>query len=403
MSGTPVYAPKLITELSDLTALETEWDALALANGMAMMSPACVMGWWRHLAPPTARPRVVAVFEASRLIGLAPFYLNLARPGGRLELRLPGIELAARLSPLATPGREWEVAGAVAGALARSAPRPHMIALESLPLASPWAPALRAQWPGAARPLRSRYQVHACPSVSLRAESFQAWLDGRSANFRGQMRRMRRRFAAAGGTARSSTLATLRADIGVFLDLHASRWREQGGSNILALGAGLAAMLEEIGTRLIPDDRFRLRILELDGQPISAQLFFACGGEVLYVNGGWDDRHARFKPAMLGILDVVEAAFQKGERRVDLGPGAHPYKLRFADGEDPVSWTILIPVGASLPLTCLRVAPIVGRTTLRNAFRRHLTPNQIDRYRALRARARGTCAQRAGEGPVDGA
>jgi hypothetical protein len=40
---------------------------------------------------------------------------------------------------------------------------------------------------------------------------------------------------------------------------------------------------------------------------------------------------------------------------------------------------------------------------LRNAFKRHLTPDQIDRYRALRARVRGTCEQRAGEGTADGA
>ena len=48
---------------------------------------------------------------------------------------------------------------------------------------------------------------------------------------------------------------------------------------------------------------------------------------------------------MLGILAVVEDAFERGEERVDLGLGGQHYKLRFADRNDPVESTNLIPGG----------------------------------------------------------
>ncbi len=112
--------------------LRSEWDELAVACALPLMAPATVMSWWRHLAPPSAEPRSVAVRDGKQLIGLAPFYVT-PEARQRVDYRLPGIELAARLSPLATPGREWEVAGVVAQALATARPRPDLIALEGHP------------------------------------------------------------------------------------------------------------------------------------------------------------------------------------------------------------------------------------------------------------------------------
>src|SRR5205085_1886435 len=131
----PVLVPELITELSDLDALEPAWDQLAVANRLPLMSPACVRAWWRHLAPATARPQVIVVTDEQQLVGLAPFYIDLARPARRL--RLPGIELAGRLAPLAEPGREREVAESAGPVLAGVTPRPELVALEGTPLSSP--------------------------------------------------------------------------------------------------------------------------------------------------------------------------------------------------------------------------------------------------------------------------
>jgi CelD/BcsL family acetyltransferase involved in cellulose biosynthesis len=150
-------------------------------------------------------------------------------------------------------------------------------------------------------------------------------------------------------------------------------------------------MLRDIGSTLLArEGRFRLQLLEVEGEPISAQLFMPTGGHVLYVNGGWDERFAQLKPPMLAILQEIEDAFARGERRVDLGIGVQPYKSRFADADEPVAWTIVMPIGARLPLTSLSVGPELARVALRDALKRRISEERINRYRAIRARLRRT-------------
>lgn len=389
-----MLAPKLITERSELEGVETRWDELAVTNRLPMMAPACVLAWWRHLAPPRAEPRTVLVYDGPELVGVAPFYVDLAKPRGRVDLRLPGIELAGRLAPLAEPGRERDVVEAVARTLAHGKPSLELLALEGLPRSSPWPAALSASWPGRFRPLVMRYQTQGCPTVSLDGGSFEGWMATKSPNFRGQMRRLRRRFGAAGGVTRTSTPETLRADVETFMRLHAQRWERRGESQLVSMRERLPAMLEDLGHGLLAQERFRMVVLEVDGRPISAQLFLAAGGHVLYVNGGWDERYAKLKPSMLGILATIERAFEQGERDVDLGLGAQPYKLRFADGDYRVMWMIMMPVDARLPLTGLRTTPMLAQAGLRNALKHRISRERIDRYRGLRTRLSGSLPTR---------
>jgi CelD/BcsL family acetyltransferase involved in cellulose biosynthesis len=380
-----VLEHELIVELDALERLYPEWDALALAGGQPQMAPAWVLAWWRHLAPADALPRAVAVRDRDELVGLAPFFIEAGRRG-RVDYRLPSIRISARLQPLAVPGREWEVAAAIAAALDSAIPRPDLIALEGGPLASHWPTALRDGWPGAIRPALRQYHVHGCPTVSLREQSFADWMAAKSSNFRGQMRRLRRQFDAAGGIARTSMPETLALDIGQFVRMHASRWEGRGESNLLAYGDRLAPMLDDAGRRLLDSERFQLRLLEIDGEPISAQLFLLAGGSALYMNGGWDERFAQYKPSMLGILGMIEDAFARGYRQLDLGLGEQPYKLRFADGNDPVAWSMLMIPGRRMALTRARTAPTLARNAARDSAKRMLTPEQADRLRALRQR-----------------
>jgi hypothetical protein len=67
-----VLSSEVITELSELDPLEPEWDELAVANRLPLMSPACFVAWWRQLSPPGAEPRIVAVRDGEQLVGLAP-------------------------------------------------------------------------------------------------------------------------------------------------------------------------------------------------------------------------------------------------------------------------------------------------------------------------------------------
>ncbi|HEX7292188.1 MAG TPA: GNAT family N-acetyltransferase [Conexibacter sp.] len=378
---------EIVVERERLDALAPDWHALAAACGEPLSAPAWMVTFARELGGAHETPRVVAVRDGERLVGLAPLCVDLERPRRAAGYRLMAGDMP-RATPLALPGREWEVAGAVAGALAAADPRPDSLALESIPVACGWPLALAEQWPTRVRPLMRRYFTMSSPTASLDHASFDAWLAAKSSNFRGQMRRMRRKFAQAGGSGRFATRATLHEDWAAMVRLHADRWEGRGASSIVAGGERLAAAYEAVGHRLLDEGGFRLRVLELDGEPISAQLFAAIGGEVIYLNGGWDERHAQFKPAMLGILDAIEDAIARGDRRMDLGPGAQPYKLRFADGDEPLAWSVLVPPGRSMPRVLAQTLPRTTWRELRTAAKRALPPERVERLRALRDRRR---------------
>jgi len=88
-----VLATELVTTQEALEPLSTDWDALAIACDRPQMAPGFVQAWWRHVAGPDARLRVVAVHDGERLVGIAPFYVDPSARRGRIDYRLPGIEL----------------------------------------------------------------------------------------------------------------------------------------------------------------------------------------------------------------------------------------------------------------------------------------------------------------------
>jgi CelD/BcsL family acetyltransferase involved in cellulose biosynthesis len=383
-----VLRGEAIVDVEALPAIAPAWDELAVANGRPQMAPAWALSWLRHLAPAGTQPRVLVVRDGERIAGVAPFFVDAAG-GGRVDYRIANIEMSAGLSLLAEPGREQEVAGVLAGVLREEAsPRPDLIAFEGVPLDSPWPQALRTAWPGRPRPPLRRYTTHPSPSIAMREEGLEAWLASKSSNFRQQMGRGRRKFAKAGGVSRASSPATLAADVETFVRLHTARWESKpGASNLVAFGDRLAPMLQEVGEALGPE-RFRLRLLELEGEPVAALIFLVAGGQALYLNCGWDERFAKFKPAMLALLDAVEESFERGDGHIDLGLGHESYKLRFADGDDPVAWTVLLVPGRRLPLTAARIAPTLVRAALRDASKRHLSEANVERLRGLRRRLR---------------
>ena len=373
---------ELLTERAELDDLVADWDRLASLCGQPLAAPAWMLGWLDHLAPAGALPRVVVVRDADRVVGLGPFFVE-AGAGGRVDYRLLGGAFP-RASPLADAGREWEVAGAVARALAGATPRPDAVALEGLSIGSPWPAALRDGWPGPVRPPCREYFVQGAPTASLAPGSFEAWVASLPSRTRRTERRRRRSLAAAGGASRASTAATLDDDVDAFLRLHARRWATRGEpSSIVALGDRMRAMLLDVGARALATGGLRLHLVEVGGEPIAAQLSAAVGGEVLLINGGWDPAFAALAPATLVVVDAIEDAFARGDRRIDFGPGEQAHKVTLADGSDPVSWTLLLAPTRRLALTCARTAPMLAGRAARDTLRRALTPAQRDRLRAL--------------------
>jgi CelD/BcsL family acetyltransferase involved in cellulose biosynthesis len=382
-----VLDAEVIDRLGALDDIVPGWDELAAANGRPQMAPAWAKGWLRHLAPEGTEPRIVVVRDGDRVVGVAPWYLSTA--SARTDYRIANIEMSAGLSLLAAPGREQEVAEELGRALnGRVTPPPDLLAFEGAPIDSPWPQAMRAAWPGRSRPLLRRYTVHPSPSIAMVEDDFDAWFAARSSHFRQHLRRARRKFEKAGGTSRRSEPATFAADVEIFVRLHAARWENKvGSSNLVSFGDRLAPMLVEVARELGPE-RFRLRVLEVDGEPAAANIFLAAGGCALYLNCGWNERFGKLNGVMLALLDAVEESFAQGDANIDLGLGNEGHKLRFADGDSPMAWTVLLVPGRRLPITAVRMAPTLARAVLRDQAKRHLSETAVDRLRGIRGRRR---------------
>ena len=63
-------------------------------------------------------------------------------------------------------------------------------------------------------------------------------------------------------------------------------------------------------------------------------------------------------------------AHELGVRRLDLGPGAQAYKLRFADASAPITSVTLRPVGRHLPVLAARTLAARARDGLARRLRR---------------------------------
>jgi CelD/BcsL family acetyltransferase involved in cellulose biosynthesis len=372
-----VSRARLIERPEELEQHLAGWDALAVAARQPLGAPGWLLPWWRHAAPSGALLRTLVLEdEQGSLAGIAPFY---AQPGqaGRWDYRLLGAPLTQRREPLARPGLEDALAAETARMIARGEPLPAVVALEAIAEHSPWPGLLARNWPRAPRPRVIRRTVQPAPVVTLPAGGFESWLESRSSNFRQQLRRARRQLADAGGRMRLSDAATIEADVHAFLELHHARWEERGGSGLPDRMAELV-----VESALMLGERLRLWMVELEDRPIGAGLFVAAGGEIAYVNGGFDEEHARLRPSLLAIAAAVEEGFERGEVRLDLGGGANPYKQRFADSDDPIAWMSLRPRNRRYPLTQAQLLGGDLRWWAAAAARR-LPEDKRDRLRAL--------------------
>jgi CelD/BcsL family acetyltransferase involved in cellulose biosynthesis len=365
MSGVPVRA-ELVTDADALRAYEPGWDALAVELGLPFCAPGWLLPWWRCARPPRARLHVVVVREAERVVGVAPWFATRDRLGFR-ALRPLGGAVCQRVEPLAAPGRELEVTARIVELAAGRRQAPDAIFFEGVDNRSTWPRLLAGSWPGGAGAVVLRWRG-AAPTLSLRGRDYDTWLATKSRNFRHDLRKKRARFLRQGGAFRLATPDTLERDLAAFTRLHHARWTPRGGS--AALGPGVDAMLLAAGRALLPAGRLRLWSLDLGDEIVSSHHAQVAGTEYAYWLSGFDERHARLSPSLLGAMAVIQDAFDSGADRLDLGLGDYAYKARFADDADTLEYLRIIPSGRRYPLARVRVAPGQLRFAAEQAIKR---------------------------------
>lgn len=342
---------------------EREWDELAIELGKPLSAPAWALAWGRHVAPAGTATPVVAVREGEELLGVLPLATR-----GRLQMRAGGDLLA--IEPLARPGREPQVAAALSQALDESARGLAAVRLEQDDDGPRWDELLSAKWPRRP-PFRQVDQTVPVPKLRLDGRNFEEWLGSQSANFRHQVSRKWRRLEEDGARFRLATEPTIAADVDTFLRLH--RHRHPRGTSLNT--PGTREMLIEVATAHIPSGRFRLLLLEVDGNTVAALLLTAAGKEVLAWNSGMDESFAHRSPMNHCFVQAIREIAAHGENTLNMGPGDYEYKRRLASEESTLRTFTLIPRDGATSTAALAL-----ETTLRTeraliwAARRRLGP-----------------------------
>ena len=376
--GSGRLSAAVIGDVGELQSLRAAWDDLAVQTGSPFGAPAWLESWWRHLAPPGAQPAIVVVREGECLVGLAPFYAT--RKLGIGELRLIGGGWASRLGILGLPGREPEIGKAIALVLAASDPRPDLIRWEGIDAESAWPEAISTGWPGEKAHRITEESRRGAPVLPLDRGTYEDWFAGKSSHFRRHMRRARREIEKEGAVFRFADRDSLVADLEAFERLHTARRDSRGGST--AFDPGAAEALREVGEELIESGRFRISIIDgPDGEPISAQLFVAAGGDVAFWNAGFDEAWYKHSPGLLTVLAAIEDAYARGDELMDFGGGEASYKDRICDEDRPIAWRTSFLPGPRYPLARMRRLPGQVARSGANALRSRLGQERFERLR----------------------
>jgi CelD/BcsL family acetyltransferase involved in cellulose biosynthesis len=378
---------EIVADLDAIQPWRPAWDELAVELGRPFSSPAWTLSWWRHAAPAHAGLSVIAVWEGRELIAVAPLFVNVR--AGLASYRLLAAPTTARVEPLARPGTEPEAATAFGRHLEAAEPYPDVVRFEGIPAGSMWPDLLVGAWPARRSPRVRRDLTMAAPTLSLDATSYEEWLGSRSAHWRREVRRRRRRLDEKGAVFRlSSTAADVRSELPRFAALHYARWSWRGGSS--ALDPGVENMLVAAAGELEGSDRFRLWTIEVDGKAISSQIFVGGGGELSYWLGGFDDGWAAYGPSTQAVLAAIEHAWTVGDDRVDFGAGGQQYKYDFATGGDVLEWTTVFPRTTRYPITRAQLLPGDLRRRLLATASQRISSGAKDTVKRILRRVRGS-------------
>lgn len=335
--------------VSSLDELQEDWVRLAHESRNVFSTWEWASTWWRRYGAAEG-PLVAACREGRDIVALLPLYLWSRRPV-RIA-RFVGHGPADQLGPVCVPGAEAAAAEAVRQVADQA--DLDLVLMELLPGRQPWKELLRQE------PLLRE----SSPTISLGA-GWDAYLAGRSANLRQQIRRrerqLRRRHAVRFRLATAPD--RLQEDLTLLYALHRARWGSRSAfSRFEDFHRDFAAVALERGW-------LRLWFLELDERPAAAWYGFRFAGVESYYQAGRDPGFRDESVGFVLLAHSIREAAEEGAGEYRLLRGAESFKLRFADA-DPGVETFAPARGTAGRAACAAAAVGLRSATVRSALRR---------------------------------
>jgi CelD/BcsL family acetyltransferase involved in cellulose biosynthesis len=335
-----------VEDVSELAEVADEWRRLAESTGAGIFgTPEWAEAWWD--AHGAGRLAVRACRdEAGNLGAVLPLYVR--RRAGVTVVRFLGRGPADELGPVCVAADRDRTAAALLEAIGRL--DADVLLAEQLPGDQGWPERLAGE----------SWRIESSPTLALPGAGWEAYLAGRSANLRQQIRRRTRALDQRGAAYRLAGEESLERDLDTLFLLHRARW----GSKQTDFED--TPFHREIARRALARGWLRLWILELDEHPVAAWHGFRVGGVTSYYQAGRDPAFDRLAPGTVLLAHSIRSAIEEGAREYRFGRGAEPFKYRFA-GDDPGLESVILT-----RTTRGRTAERVARTarSTRNAVRR---------------------------------
>jgi len=312
------YSATLIRDAASLTRMAPAWEALwnRAPGATPFQSPLWLIPWWDAFAP--GELFTIAVWRESRLVGLAPAYLETGPLGRRL---LPlGISLSDYLDVLIDPCWFEPVARLLVSRLTASEAPWDVCELSEL---APGASALRlpgpAGWPDTTEPSQS------CPVLKLpaRAEERRSALPARKFhNLRMAWHRAARRGQPAFITDDPERGPSLFSEL---IRLHRARWESRGESGVLA-DPRARRFHRAAAAGLLDANLARLYALQIGSRTVGVYYGFLHAARAFAYLHGFDPAYAFESPGTILIGHAIDEAVREGAREFHFLRGRESYK-----------------------------------------------------------------------------
>ena len=310
-------------------ALAADWQRLHEASPLAtpFMSPGWARAWWAGWDP-GAEPFTVIVRDNGAVVGLAP--LVRRRKGPLRVLEPVGMDPGDYWDVLAAPGREREVAAAVADAL-RAGRRDWDAWILRCPPPASHLPAALEGLPALRRP------PIPAPHIAL-PDSFDAYLAGLSSSHRQNLRKHLRRLDNGDVALEEVTdLDRLPEVVERWQGFRRAQWQAQGKdinpSHVSPRFAGfMLACLRE----LLPAGTAMVWEFRVEGRVVGTYVNFADADAFYWYLGGFDPAVVKLGLGKIAIGHGIRTSIEAGRRRYDFGRGAEPYKYWYGSVDRPL-------------------------------------------------------------------
>jgi CelD/BcsL family acetyltransferase involved in cellulose biosynthesis len=311
----------------DDPVLVAEWRRLAELRANPFLTPE----WYRAcVATETeSEPFPIAWRRDGEIRGVLP--LLRTRAGRVRTLHFAGSSAADWLGPACREEDEAAMAAGCAELLVREKAEWRLFDLTRIESGGAWPEAL---W-GSERvlaPAWRRPRADVLPFIRFDEGGYDAYLAGRSRNFRSQLGRRRRRLEREHGLELRMTTEreSLGSDLETFFRLHEERWAARGGSS--ALSSAFREAHGHFAADALARGWLRLWTADVDGEPGASWYGWRIGWRYCYALSGL---RTGLEPLALGtvlLAHTIEQAAGEGASVYDLMRGDEDYKKRYETG-----------------------------------------------------------------------